>query len=131
MADLSVLASSEELEQLEDLAFRGAEMPKGLRFPEQLLFLRFRYLYAYAAQIHMDPAQGRREKEEIVTAYLGHLSDHILYMGCSDMWKRAEAAANAIRKDPEVYNNDKVRALMVAIYGNVDRKEMTENAKKG
>lgn len=125
MADLSTLAAPEELERLEDLAFQGAEMPKGLHFPEQLLFLRFRFLYAYARQIQMDPAQGRREKEEIVTEYMGHLADHILYMGCNELWKNTEAAANAIRKDPELYNNDKVRALMIAIYGKADRKELT------
>lgn len=123
MVDLSSLASTEQIEQLEDLAFNGAEMPKGLHFPEQLLFLRFRFLYAYAAQIHMDPAQGRREKEEIITEYLSHLTNHILYMGCSDMWKRVEAAANAIRKDPVLYNNDKVRDMMIALYGKADRKE--------
>lgn len=125
MADLSTLAAPEELERLEDLAFQGAEMPKGLGFPEQLLFLRFRFLYAYARQIQMDPAQGRREKEEIVTEYLGHLTNHILYLGCNELWRNAEAAANEIRKDPELYNNDKVRALMIAIYGKADRKELT------
>lgn len=125
MPDLSTLASSEELERLEDLAFQGAEMPQGLHFPEQLLFLRFRFLYAYARQIQMDPAQGRREKEEIVTEYLGHLTNHILYLGCNELWKNAEAAASEIRKDPELYNNDKVRALMIAIYGKADRKELT------
>lgn len=123
MLDLSSLASAEQIEQLEDLAFNGAEMPKGLHFPEQLLFLRFRFLYAYAAQIHMDPAQGKREKEEIITEYLGHLTNHILYLGCNERYKAAEAAANEIRKDPELYNNDKVRALMIAIYGKADRKE--------
>jgi hypothetical protein len=123
MPDLSGLASAEQIEQLEDLAFNGAEMPKGLHFPEQLLFLRFRFLYAYAAQIHMDPAQGKREKDEILTEYMGNLTNHILYLGCNEMWKNVEAAGAAIRKDPALYNNDKVRALMVAIYGNAERKE--------
>ena len=127
MPDLSTLASSEELERLEDLAFQGAEMPKGLHFPEQLLFLRFRFLYSYARQIHMDPAQGKREKEEILTDYLAHLTDHILYLGCNERYKATEAAAAAIRKDPELYNNDKVRALMIAIYGKADRKEFDEH----
>ncbi len=125
MPDLSTLASSEELERLEDLAFNGAELPKGLRFPEQLLFLRLRCLYAYARQIQMDPEQGKREKQEIVTEYLGHLSQQILYMGCAELWKSCEAAASEIRKDPDVYKLPKVRALMVAIYGDVDRKDPT------
>lgn len=123
MLNLSGKASTEREDWLEDLAFRRQEMPQGLNFAEQLLFLRFRFLYAYAATVQMDPEQGKREKQEILVAYLGDLANHQLYMGCSDMWKRAEAAANAIRKDPELYNNDKVRALMVAIYGDVDRKD--------
>lgn len=130
MAETTDTSTARE-DWLEDLAFRRQEMPKGLTFPESLLFLRFRFLYAYAAMTQMDPEQGKREKQEILAAYIGDLANHRLYLGCSDMWKRTEAAANAIRKDPEVYNNDKVRALMVAIYGNVDRKEMTENAQKG
>lgn len=125
MPDLSGLASAEQIEQLEDLAFNGAEMPKGLHFPEQLLFLRFRCLYAYARQIHMDPAQGKREKEEIITEYLGNLVHYILFLGSSERYKATEAAAAAIRKAPELYNNDKVRSLMVAIYGDVDRKDPT------
>lgn len=120
MPDLSGLASAEQIEQLEDLAFNGAELPKGLHFPEQMLFLRFRCLYAYARQIHMDPAQGKREKEEIITEYLGNLVHYILFLGSSERYKATETAAAEIRKDPEVYNLPKVRALMVAIYGKVD-----------
>lgn len=120
MPELLSLASTPDLEQLEDLAFNGAEMPKGLCFPEQLLFLRLRCLYAYARQIQMDPEQGKREKQEIVTEYLGNLANHILYMGSAERWKNCEAAASEIRKDPDVYNIQKVRALMVSLYGDVD-----------
>ena len=48
-------------EELEDLAFRGAELPKGLPFPQELLFLKFRYLYQYAKITQMQPEQGKRE----------------------------------------------------------------------
>lgn len=127
MVDLYASDSAEQIEQLEDLAFKGAEMPKGLHFPEQLLFLRFRFLYAYAAMARMSPEQGKREKEEILAAYVGDLANHRLYMGCSDMWKRTEAAAIAIRKDPELYCNDKVRDLMIALYGKADERSAKSN----
>ena len=122
MYDANGIISDAALEQLEDLAFRGAEMPKGLRTPEQLLFLRFRHLYAYARQIQMDPAQGRREKEQIVAEYAAHLAEHLLYLGCNQMYQRVEAAGAEIRKDPKLYNDPKVRALMEAIYGKADRR---------
>jgi hypothetical protein len=123
-------AASEREDWLEDLAFKRQEMPKGLTYPEQLLFLRFRYLYAYAAMIQMDPEQGKREKQEILVSYLGDLANHQLYLGCNDMWNRAGAAAAEIRKDSELYNNDKVRNLMIAIYGKADRRTPDETERR-
>lgn len=108
---------------LEDLAFRRQEMPSGLNFAEQLLFLRFRFLYAYAAMVQMDPEQGKREKQEILVAYIGDLVSQRLFQSCNDMYIRTEAAAAEIRKDPATYNNPKVRALIEAICGIADRKE--------
>ena len=57
---------------LEDLAMQGAAMPEDLRFPDQLLFLRLRTLYAYAGMIQMDPVQGKREKHQIAVEYERH-----------------------------------------------------------
>ena len=128
MPDLSSKNTSQREDWLEDLAFRRQEMPKGLNFAEQLLFLRFRFLYAYAAMVQMDPEQGKREKQEILVAYIGDLANHQLYLGCSDMWKRVEAAANAIRKDPELYDNDKVRDMMIALYGKADERSFDGSA---
>lgn len=116
-------AQSERVLWLEDLAYNGETMPEGLRFPEQLLFLRLRYLYAYARQISMDPEQGRREKHEIIKAYELHAAGDALISSTSDRYSCAEAAAAAIRKDAALYDNPKVRALLVALYGDVDRKE--------
>lgn len=120
MPNLSNPASSEREDWLEDLAFRRQEMPQGLTFAEQLLFLRFRFLYAYAVMVQMDPEQGKREKQEILTSYIGDLANHELLKRNAERWKACEAAANEIRKDPDVYNLPKVRALMVALYGKVD-----------
>lgn len=120
MSDLSGKVTTEREDWLEDLAFRRQEMPQGLNFAEQLLFLRFRFLYAYAAMTQMDPEQGKREKQEILVTYIGDLANHQLYLGCNDMWKRVEAAASEIRKNPEIYNIPVVRQLMAAIYGKAD-----------
>ena len=106
---------------LEDLAFNGEPMPEGLRFPEQLLFLRLRTLYAYAKMIQMDPEQGRREKLEIVRDWEVHSAEHALLCAQNDRYRRIEAAASAIQKDP-IYDQPKVRALMVALYGDTERR---------
>ena len=108
---------------LEDLAMQGAAMPEELRFPDQLLFLRLRFLYAYARQIQMDPAQGKREKHQIAVEYERHSAEYALLCSTSERYRRVEAAAAEIRRDP-VYDQPKVRALMAALYGDVDRKEV-------
>ena len=66
----SAQALKARIDRLEDLAFQGSELPEDLAYPEQLLFLRFRYLYAYAKLIQMDPAQGKREKEQILISFM-------------------------------------------------------------
>ena len=114
------MPDTEREDWLEDLAFRRQEMPKGLNFAEQLLFLRFRFLYAYAAMVKMDPEQGRREKQEILGTYIVDLANHELLKRNAERWKNVELAASEIRKDPEVYNIPKVRQMMIGLYGKVD-----------
>ena len=115
----------ERFDWLEELAFNGAELPGGLRFPDQLLFLRLRLLYAYAKIIHMDPEQGRREKHEILREHQTHNAEYALLCSVNDRNRNVEAAAIEIRRDAALYGDSKVRALMAALYGDVDRKEFT------
>ena len=104
-------------EELEDLAFHGAELPKGLPFPQELLFLKFRYLYQYAKLAQMPPEQGKREKQEIMNAYVIDKANDTLYRQCTKLWKNVEAAATAVRKDSDLMQNENIRALLKAIYG--------------
>lgn len=104
-------------EELEDLAFNGAELPKNISFPHQLLFLKFRYLYLYAKLAQMPPEQGKREKQEILNSYLIDRVNDGIYQASAQLWKNVEAASASIRKDIELMENEKVRALLTAIYG--------------
>ena len=104
-------------EELEDLAFHGAELPKGLPFPQELIFLKFRYLYQYAKLARMPPEQGKREKQEILNAYVIDKANDTLYRQCTKLWKNVEAAATAVRKDSDLMQNENIRALLKAIYG--------------
>ena len=70
---------TERAELLEDAAFAGQKMPDSLSYPEQLLFLRFRYLYAYAKLVQMPPEQGKAEKQEILTSYIAHCAEQLIY----------------------------------------------------
>lgn len=101
-------------DELEDLAFRGAEMPKGLNAAEQALFQSLRRLYAYAKLTHMTTDQGKREKTEILKAFrvfsfwmrVGRHTDR--------MWKEIESAGNRYRLDRTLENAD---AFIKAVYG--------------
>lgn len=101
-------------EQLEDLAFQRKPLPADLRSQAQiLLFLHFRNLYDYAERTKMPPAQGRREKHEILKAYEINKALEEMQEGTNNMWARIEIAAHNYAKSPSVETADK---LYEAIY---------------
>lgn len=106
----------EKCDELEDLAFNGAELPKGLPFHQELLFLKFRYLYQYAKLVQMPREQGKREKKAILDAYIIDKANDILFKSCGELWKNVESASSEVRKDPELSKNKKIQNLLNAIY---------------
>lgn len=117
MSELKIPSVKERMEEIEDMAFRGMELPKDLSFPEQLLFLRFRFLYLYAGLSQMPPEQGKREKQEILNSFLQEKLNDELFKNAVKLWKDVEASAIEIRKDKALAQNEKVSALLRAIYG--------------
>lgn len=117
MSESKIPSVKGRIDEIEDMAFRGMELPQNLSFPEQLLFLRFRFLYLYAGLSQMPPEQGKREKQEILNSFLQEkLNDEIL-KNAAKLWKDVEASAIEIRKDKALAQNEKVSALLRAIYG--------------
>lgn len=106
----------EKCEELEDLAFRGAELPTGLPFHQGLLFLKFRYLYQYAKIVQMPLEQGRREKQEILNAYIIDKANDILFQTCGDLWEKIAESASDIQKDKELSENPKIIKLLNVIF---------------
>ena len=104
-------------EEIEDAAFQGKELPDGLGFADQLLFLKFRYLYAYARAVKFPKEQGKREKMEILSQYVIDLANDELIKHTAEMWKRIELATCEIQKDKEIRSIPKVKQLLVAING--------------
>lgn len=105
-------------EELEDLAFRGKQMPDLLSQAQVLLFQSFRNLYDFARRVHMTPEQGKREKSQILDAYRINKFLEDMQEETNQMWKRIEAAAADYAKNPSVEAADK---LHKAIY-RVDRR---------
>lgn len=109
---MTVEGAKELIAEIEDKAFRGEELPGGLRYPEQLLFLRFRCLYDYAKSVHMPPEQGKREKQKILEQYIFDAVNSDLLDRTARMWKATEEARCAYRKDRTLENADKLLARL-------------------
>ena len=96
-----------DIDQLEDIAFNGGPMPDLRSQAQCVLFQAFRNLYSYAKQVNMPPAQGRREKNEILKAY--EINRFLEDMQEKDIQtrKRVELAAAEYAKNPSVETADK------------------------
>ena len=104
-----------KITELEDLAYRGAEMPIDLEYPEQLLFLKFRYLYAYAKISHLSPEQGKREKQLIIGTYKTDSFVNAQLNAAVKLWKNVELISAEVRKS-ELINEPLVKDLLDKIY---------------
>ena len=102
-----------DVDQLEDIAYNGGQMPDLRSQAQCVLFQAFRNLYDYAKRVQMPPEQGRREKHEIMQAYKINRFLEEVEESNVQMWKRIEIAAANYAKSPSVENADK---LYEAIY---------------
>ena len=102
-----------DVERLEDLAYCGGQMPELRSQAQCVLFQAFRNLYDYAKRVQMTPAQGRREKHQILEAYRINQFLEEIQEKTNQMWQRIELTAAAYAKAPSVETADK---LYEAIY---------------
>lgn len=109
-------------DEIEDLAFNEAEMPKGLPTQDQILFLKFRHLYRFAKLSGMPQEQGKREKREILMNYTVDCLNAEIYARAVQLWKDTESARCEVCRDEALMQNPKVRALVSAIDG-INRRE--------
>lgn len=109
------------IEEIEDLAYRKAPMPDNLENMTQInAFQAFRNLYDFASRVRMDPAQGKREKAEIIKTYkIGELNEKLLD-STNKLWKAIEIAGAAYCANPCVETAD---AFYEAVYGGARRKQ--------
>ena len=85
-------------DEIEDLAFEGAELPQDLNYGETLLFLMFRALYEYARSTHMNSDQGIREKQRILFQCKRYLLDADYAKYAAERTLRMEQAMRDYRK---------------------------------
>ena len=107
------MADSKLLElPYEKIAMAGGEMPKGLEYPDQILFLELRLLYDSYKRKLIDRDKATQEKAELLRTYEAHKIVDKMGKEWVDQIKRTELARAEYRKDKTIENADKLIACV-------------------
>ena len=107
------MAESKLLElPYEKIAMYGGEMPKGLEYPDQILFLELRLLYDGYKRKLIDRDKATQEKAELLRTYEAHKIVDKMGKEWVEQIKRTELARSAYRKDKTIENADKLLACV-------------------
>lgn len=93
-------------------AMAGNEMPKGLEYPDQILFLELRLLYDSYKRKLIDRETATREKVELLRTYESHKIVDRMGKEWVDQIKRTELARSAYRKEKTIENADKLVSFL-------------------
>lgn len=96
----------------EKIAMAGGEMPNGLEYPDQILFLELRLLYESYKRKLIDREAATQEKVELLRTYEAHKIVDNMGKVWVDQIKRTELARAAYRKDKTIENADKLLACV-------------------
>ena len=104
----------------EKIAMAGGEMPKGLEYPDQILFLELRLLYDGYKRKLIDRDKATQEKVELLRTYEAHKIVDKMSKEWVDQIKRTELARAEYRKNKTIENADKLLACVEGgkFYGN-------------
>lgn len=92
----------------EKIAMSGGEMPKGMEYPDQILFLELRLLYDSYKRKLIDRDTATQEKVELLRTYEAHKIVEKMGKEWVDQIKRTEQARVAYRKERTLENADRV-----------------------
>ena len=107
------MAESKLLElPYEKIAMSGSEMPKGLEYPDQILFLELRLLYDGYKRKLIDRDKATQEKAELLRTYEAHKIVDKMSKEWVEQIKRTELARSAYRKDKTIENAEKLLACV-------------------
>lgn len=96
----------------EKIAMAGEEMPRGLEYPDQILFLELRLLYDSYKRKLIDREKATQEKVELLRTYEAHKIVDKMGKEWVDQIKRTELARAEYRKDKTIENADKLLACV-------------------
>jgi hypothetical protein len=84
----------------EKTAMAGGEMPKGLDYPDQILFLELRLLYDSYKRKIIDRDKATQEKVELLRTYEAHKIVDNMGKEWVDIIRLTELARSEYRKNP-------------------------------
>lgn len=99
----------------EKTAMAGGEMPKGLEYPDQILFLQLRLLYDSYKRKLIDRDTATQEKVELLRTYEAHKIVDKMGKEWVDQIKRTELARAEYRKNKTIENADKLLACVEGV----------------
>jgi hypothetical protein len=103
------MAESKLLElPYEKIAMAGGEMPSGMEYPDQILFLSLRLLYNSYKRNMIDRETATREKLELLNQYEANKIGESAVKECADLIKRTEVARANYRKNKTIELADKL-----------------------
>lgn len=96
----------------ERIAMAGGDMPTGMEYPDQILFLELRILYDSYRKGVIDRNTATREKAELLRSYEAHKIVDRMGKEWVDQIKRTELARANYRRDKTIENADKLLACV-------------------
>ena len=113
--EMKTMAESKLLElPYEKIAMAGGEMPKGMEYPDQILFLELRLLYDSYKRKLIDRDTATQEKIELLRIYEAHKIVDRMGKEWVEQIKRTELARAEYRKNRTL---EKADLLVLAIEG--------------
>lgn len=97
----------------EKIAMAGGEMPDGLEYPDQILFLELRMLYDQFKRGIVDKATATREKKRLLDNYRIYQFNEQMGKEWAQIIKQIDLFASEYRKNPSIKAADE---LLKAIY---------------
>ena len=92
----------------EKIAMAGGEMPGGLDYPDQILFLELRLLYDSYKRKMIDREAATREKVELLRTYEGHKAVESMGKLWVEQIKKTELFRADYRKNRTLENADRL-----------------------
>lgn len=92
----------------ESAAIRGEEMPNGLEYPDQILFLQLRMLYAQKRSGIIDRETAIIEKKKLLDEYKLYQFRDSMEKEWGEIIKLTELARAEYRKNPSTENGMKL-----------------------